>query len=127
MSLQKIILFGLLLAVFSGYGPQSCFASLVLDGGKSLRSISDFEKKSVESVPVSGLPIKFHPFLNPNSMETTMSGSSGTSGFGNHWILIGNHNFDLLLTHSEKVFLSSWIWLPNPPFDDLLKVPISNF
>jgi hypothetical protein len=60
-------------------------------------------------------------------MDTSLSGShSIPSGPSCVSIMDDNSGFDLLLSPSEKVYMLSWVWLPRPPVDDLLKVPISN-
>ena len=117
---QQLLAIGILLAVSSGYVVNSCDASLMSVAESYLNGTSSSAQPVHDPVP----PKQFDVPFSPTMMDTSMSGSNSISASGGVSILVANSIFEMLESCSGKVYLLSWMWLPGPPLDDLLKVPI---
>ena len=109
----------ILIAVVSG----SCHASLTTIDASS----RDFDRLSLSSsIPLDD-PSELPVVERPEQFDLSMSGDA-TGNLLISFSLVSNLNGNAVCmskpTAQDNVYLSSWMWLPNPPSMALLKIPI---
>lgn len=125
--LKQIFAIACLLTVSVGYAAQACFASLVSvadrclnEAGSGSGATSDCDRTTV---PPKQQEIEL-PFNTP-MMDTSMSDSRAMSVGVSVCNLDESFRFDPNRFLADKLCLFSWMWVPDHPGDDLLKVPIA--
>lgn len=116
---------GFFLAVSMGYAVPWGSASLVSVDESYFDELNSGANPEVNSPLQPIAPKQADPSEYTQPMGASMTGSNIISGSGNDSIMAAFDGFCVDLSNSEKVYLRCWQWLPGPPEDDLLKVPIS--
>lgn len=121
------LIIGLCAAVSLGYAVEPCAAALLTmsqgESGDPVRSGSG-PGDSESPPPGDDIPDLLQILDEHHSQPgAPVSGASGSSAVGSGSILSDRIDFDVSLSATDRVHLRSWLWLPLPPEDDLLKVP----
>ncbi len=125
ISRKKLFAIVLLVAVSVGYAVKCGHASLVCVAESHIDELDFGVISETNSSQEPEIPKQFDKSVDRSLMNTSMTVSNTISGSGNVSILMANICFCVPRSHSDLVYMLGWLWLPRPPCDDLLKVPIS--